>query len=281
MSGESRITDRAHLWRAAVDATGRVPGDVLAQLAAREGLSLLTAQAEACEAGVMPARYARNAATLAPSAQAQLLRGRVLLVGLGGLGGYVLELLARMGVGHITAVDGDFFEESNANRQLLATKDTLGLDKAGAARDRVAAVNPAVELTLVDHFVHGEDFFSLAAAADVVVDALGGLADRPALHAAAAAAGKPVVCAGIAGFTGWVAVVRPGHPDPLGLLHDARRDAAPSVEERLGNLAPTAAMAAAWQSAEVCKLLCGEPAMQGMLVFDLRDAFVTRVTSEV
>lgn len=263
-------------WQALADARGRIAEDVLQAEAARRGLSLLEAQTQVCDAGFLPTRYARNASMLSPAEQGQLLRGHVLLVGLGGLGGHILDMLARMGVGHIVGVDGDIFEESNCNRQLLASCRTLGQGKAQAAAAHAAAVNPAIRFTPVPQFVRGEGFAPLAAQAEVVVDALGGLTHRRALHRAAADAGKPVVCAGIAGLTGWVSVVSPGGADPLFWMEQGETGGE-SAEERLGNLAPAAAMAASLQAAEVLKILTRRKFLQGVLFFDMEDSKIEKI----
>ena len=71
----------------------------------------------------MDERYSRNLPAVSEEEQAVLARRRVLVAGCGGLGGYLIEYLARMGVGEITAVDGDLFEPSNLNRQLLAVPE--------------------------------------------------------------------------------------------------------------------------------------------------------------
>lgn len=89
----------------------------------------------------MEARYLRNFDALTEEEFRALRAGRVLVVGCGGLGGHLIELLARLGVGSLTVVDGDVFEETNLNRQLLSTEALLGCSKAQAAADRVRAVN--------------------------------------------------------------------------------------------------------------------------------------------
>lgn len=89
-------------------------------------------------------RYARNRRSLTTDEIARLHDARVLVAGCGGLGGHVIERLARTGVGAIVAIDCDAFEETNLNRQLLATEDTLGTSNAHAARERIARVNPVV-----------------------------------------------------------------------------------------------------------------------------------------
>ena len=84
----------------------------------------------------MDLRYSRNIPAISPEEQAALKDKKVLVLGCGGLGGYIIENLLRMGVGAITAVDGDSFDESNLNRQLLAAEKTLGINKAIAAAQR-------------------------------------------------------------------------------------------------------------------------------------------------
>lgn len=74
-------------------------------------------------------RYERNIPALEEQEQKLLSSRRVLVIGCGGLGGFILESLARLGVGHITAVDGDVFEESNLNRQLYSSPALLGQKK--------------------------------------------------------------------------------------------------------------------------------------------------------
>ncbi len=262
--------------RAAVNPTGRISENALRDLAVAADLTLLEAQQRACAAGVLPERYARNLRQLTVEQQGRLLNGRVLVVGLGGLGGHVLDMLARMGVGRISGADGDVFEESNANRQMLADTAALGHPKTEAAARHVLRVNPAVQFTPLPVFLRGPALEAAAREADVVVDALGGLRDRGAVEDAAARAGVPLVSAGIAGLTGWCMVVRPGEHGPAMLLGGAD-GSGDGVEERLGNLAPTVAMAAALQSTAVMKLLTGLPVREGMIIFDLEDATMDRV----
>ena len=109
---------RAFLQQGA--AAGLVPWSVQVEAAERSGLSLAVVERRMLEAGLLPARYQRNREMLAVEEQLRLSRSRVVVLGCGGLGGYILEELARLGVGHLVAVDPDVFEEHNCNRQLLA-----------------------------------------------------------------------------------------------------------------------------------------------------------------
>ena len=80
-------------------------------------------------AGQMPQRYLRNEATIGVKGQLKLLQAKVAVVGAGGLGGHAIELLARLGVGYLKVIDGDCFDETNLNRQLLASTQTMGTNK--------------------------------------------------------------------------------------------------------------------------------------------------------
>lgn len=260
------------LARAVVRPDGREAAcldEAAAQTLAREfGLPLREAQALALDMGLTPERYLRNRDGLDPAGQARLLRSLAVVCGLGGLGGYVLETLCRMGVGRIRAADGDAFEASNLNRQLLADGNTLGRSKAEAALARAQLANPAVELAAETAFWDREAMAAALRGADVAVDALGGLDDRPALARAAAEAGVPLVTAAVAGASGWVATVLPGAPGPADLFGSG-----PAAEDVLGSPAPSVAVAANLQCAEALRILGGRaPALAGaLLVFDLDD----------
>lgn len=223
----------------------------------------------------MENRYTRNHMTITDNEQVLLGCSHVLVAGLGGLGGYVLELLLRLGVGHITGADGDHFEGSNFNRQLLATESTLGMNKARAAAKRAAEVNPQVRFTPIEAFLDAEWLARKNAlkGVQVLIDALGGLSQRQMLHQAAAQAGIPVVSAGIAGFIGWVKVIRPGEVNPVDVLakQSGNEDDSQSVEKLLGNLAPVASFAASLQVVLTLKLLLGHSIPKALLVFDLNE----------
>ena len=86
------------------------------------------------------ARHSRNIPALSEADMEKLTGSKVLVVGCGGLGGNIIEYLARAGVGALKVVDGDVFEESNLNRQILSTSENIGKKKALAAAERVRAV---------------------------------------------------------------------------------------------------------------------------------------------
>ncbi|MBR6796948.1 MAG: ThiF family adenylyltransferase [Clostridia bacterium] len=101
-------------------------------------------------------RFTRQLPLLGEDSGKILGEKTVLLCGLGGVGGHVLEALARAGVGRFILVDCDVFEVSNLNRQLLCTADALGTDKVLAGEKRVKAINPSAEVKALKIFLDGE-----------------------------------------------------------------------------------------------------------------------------
>ena len=222
-------------------------------------------------------RYLRNHDSISEEEQAFLATKRVLVVGCGGLGGMVIECLARIGVGYLRVVDGDVFEESNINRQLLSSRMNLGRPKILAAQQRVMAVNPLVVVDAVQAELTVENARELLGECDVAVDCLDNIPARLVLQEAAKEAGIPVVHGAVAGWLGRICVIQPGE-DLLTLLYpepDEMRG-----EERLaGTLSFTAALTASWQSAETVKLLLGKSGLQAeILEVDLMAASVSKFT---
>ena len=123
----------------------------------------------------MDERFLRNEMFWGPEGQARLAASHVILFGLGGVGSYTAECLARSGIGELTLVDSDTVSISNINRQLEALTSTVGRPKAEAVADRVRDINPAC----VVHPVHGlydaahrEEFFPEGCRYDYIVDAI-------------------------------------------------------------------------------------------------------------
>lgn len=104
----------------------------------------------------------------------------VLLVGLGGVGGYAAEILARSGVGRLTIVDGDVVNTTNINRQLIALHSTMGRSKASLWAERIRDINPDIQLEVREQFIRDEETYELldAAAYDFVIDAIDTLSPK-------------------------------------------------------------------------------------------------------
>lgn len=231
----------------------RVVGlDELRLLCVEHGLSLPQGARAALGRDVVPLPLLKNLHSLSIPDQARLMDATVLLAGAGGLGGYVLELLSRFGVGRIVVADGDGFEDSNLNRQLLSTAGNLGRNKARAGAERVGETCPLVTVEALEYFLDAASLPAALSGVDVVVDALGGIAPRLALHEAASRAGLAVVSAAVAGWTALVGSELPGQSGISRMWTDpADKDA----EHVLGSLAPAACLAASLQAAETVQYL--------------------------
>jgi len=111
---------------------------------------------------------------LSPEKTALLKASNIIIVGLGGVGAYAAEMLARTGIGRMTIIDADIVNLSNLNRQLLATHPNLGKSKAELMAERLRAINPEVELTVLNEFLNDDRILEVLKGQeyDYVVDAI-------------------------------------------------------------------------------------------------------------
>ena len=125
----------------------------------------------------------------------RLRRAHVLVVGLGGVGAYAAEMIARAGVGRMTVADADTVNGTNINRQLVALHSTVGRPKAEVLAERLRDINPEIDLSVVNRYIRDEETYALLDAAryDYVVDAIDTLSPKLALIAAALERRLPLV----------------------------------------------------------------------------------------
>ena len=135
---------------------------------------------------------------------------KVLVAGCGGLGGYIIEMLLRLGVREITAVDGDVFDESNMNRQIYATRYTIGKNKAEIAAQRALEINPEIKINAITQFIDQDNVDSIVHECDIAIDALDNIESRKLLAASCSKYGIPMVYGAIGDFTAQAAVIYPG-----------------------------------------------------------------------
>lgn len=245
--------------------------------AAREaGVGLRQVYIAALGTGIWPVRYMRNTASLSAEEQLKLARSRVAVIGAGGLGGNVLMLLARMGIGMINIADPDVFSESNLNRQLVASSKTLGTNKAEAVKNMLFYVNPAVEVQAFPIRLTMENASDILAEADVAVDALDNVPARKILADACKKAGIPMVHAAIAGFEGQVMTIFP-QDTGLDMIYGDHgeppsADTAPEAVMGVPSISP--AILAALEAMEAVKILLGRgrSLKNRMLYVDLENA---------
>lgn len=122
----------------------------------------------------------------------RLVNSSVCVIGLGGVGGYVVEMLARAGVGRMLLIDCDTVSESNINRQIIATKTTVGQKKTDVMLSRVKDINPECDAKAIDVFVTKENAHELVQSmnTDIIVDAIDNVSAKIALIDAAKSEGK-------------------------------------------------------------------------------------------
>ena len=140
--------------------------------------------------------YSRSELLLGEAALERLRQARVTVFGLGGVGSFAVEALARAGVGHLRLVDHDVVGSSNLNRQLFALRSTLGQPKAAVAAARVRDINPDCEVEPRVTFIHRDTLSDLLEPRpDVMIDAIDSLTCKVALIRAAHEQGIPILSA--------------------------------------------------------------------------------------
>ena len=144
----------------------------------------------------MEERHTRTAVLLGTDAPEILKTKRVAVLGLGGVGSYLVEALARAGVGHITVIDKDVYSESNLNRQLYALPETVGKKKTAVVAERITAIDPSITVTPYDAFVLPENIDVLPLAdVDYIADAIDTVSAKIALAVYAKEHGIPMISA--------------------------------------------------------------------------------------
>ena len=140
-------------------------------------------------------QFLRTEMLLGSEALTRLQSARVAVFGLGGVGGYVVEALARSGVGSLDLIDSDTVSVSNLNRQILATHSTVGMLKVDAARNRVLDINPACNVKTWPVFYTPDtaDSFDFTQY-DYIVDAIDTVTGKLALVERAVAVNTPIIC---------------------------------------------------------------------------------------
>ena len=142
-----------------------------------------------------PKYLARTAALLGEDAIGRLARASVFVAGLGGVGGYIVEGLARSGVGEFWICDSDSVSDSNLNRQIIARTDNIGVCKTDAVAERILSINPDAEVRKLDLFLTPENVPALLreASPDYIADAIDTVSAKLALAVSAREMGIPII----------------------------------------------------------------------------------------
>lgn len=271
-----QITDSAgiRLSVLSLESAGRISSET--------GKPLSKIYREALEEGVHPLRFIRNRNTITTDEQLALSRAVVAVAGAGGLGGNVLMLLARLGIGSLIAIDSDSFDETNLNRQAFCTEASLGTLKALEAQRAIAGINSGISVRTITKRLDNENAVEALRGADILVDCLDTIKDRFMLEEAAKALGIPLVHGAIAGFEGQVMTVFPEDRGIVLIYGEApgRKRPSPTPEAQLGVPAVTASIIAGMEVMEVIKIILkkGEPVRNGMLYVDVLAALIHRIS---
>ncbi len=222
---------------------------------------------------MLMSRYGRNIGAITEDEQALLLTKTVLVVGAGGLGGYSVEMLSRIGVGAIKICDFDVFEETNLNRQLYATEETLGESKAVVAKRKINAINSAINVTVYNERFSKENANEMLDGVDVIIDALDNVNGRLLLEKVASEHNIPLIFGAVSGWIGQVCTILPNKPVIEKLFKN--------VPETINPVLPfaTATIAACQVSQAVKVLIDRHPLLDGkLLLIDLENSDIKFVT---
>lgn len=137
----------------------------------------------------------RERALIGGGAVERLKSSRVLVFGCGGVGGFAIEALVRAGIGHLTVVDHDTVAESNLNRQIIATRLTVGQPKVEAVHDRVRIINPELRFRAVSEFADASNISRIIdeAAPDFIIDAIDSVTSKLLIAEEAVRRSIPIV----------------------------------------------------------------------------------------
>ena len=220
-------------------------------------------------------RYSRHIIMdeVGPEGQSALLDGRVLVVGVGGLGSPVVQYLAAAGVGTRGLVDDDADERSNLQRQVVPGDDAVGRPKVESAREFVASLNPDVTVEAHETRLGPENVASLVEGYDVVVDASDNFPTRYLCNDACRLAGIPVVHGAIYKFEGQATTLVPGGPCYRCLFPEAPGPGEIPDCASTGVLGVLPGTVGCVQATEAAKLLLdvGDPLAGRLLFYDALD----------
>lgn len=195
-------------------------------------------------------RYSRN--TILTEDEQRALAGKTAaVIGCGGLGGYLAEMLARLGTGHIKVCDGDIFDETNLNRQLCSTEKNLGSNKAEAVKCRIREISSEVDATAYPKYLNRENAVDILAECDIVLDGLDSIGEKLMLEELCSEYNIPFVHGAAMQWFGQVTTVFPGDETLKKLYHE-------NAAEEHGCPSFTPAVVAGMMVSEALKVLTGK-----------------------
>lgn len=224
--------------------------------------------------GIIPIRYKRNFNTLNFTEQIKLLSSKAAVIGCGGLGGSIIELLARLGIGTILAVDGDTFSESNLNRQQLCVENCLGQQKTQTVIDRIKVINSGIEVIPYCQFVDEKNIAKIVEGVDIVVDGLDNIPARFMVEDTCKKLKIPFIHGAVRGLQGQVATIFPEDVGLSAIYGSRQKHQKQTTEKPVSVLSVTPSLIASLQVTEVLKVLLqrGEPLRNELLLINLENS---------
>lgn len=218
-------------------------------------------------------RYSRHLSlpAIGESGQQRLLTSHVLIVGLGGLGSPAALYLAAAGVGKLTFADFDTVEVSNLQRQVAHTTNRVGELKTHSAREACLAINPDIEINVIDYALEAEELNTLIPTCSAVLDCSDNFPTRFAVNACCVEHKVPLITGAAIRFDGQVMVVRPDKPDaPCYRCLYKDGDETAETCAQTGILGPVVGLIGCIQALEAIKVLCniGDDLSGRLLLFD-------------
>ena len=255
-AGKNFLEDLAYVIDHLGESQLVIEDDALLAWAHSSRLSPRNAQIEALQRRIIPLRYAKNFRALTLPEQRRLCESRVLVCGCGGLGGVLINLLARAGVGTLRLVDGDVFVPSNFNRQWFCDTQELSRPKAEVAGERVRAMNPLIEVEVFSTLMGEDNAGALVEGMDLVMDALDNLPGRFLLAETAKHTRAPFIHAAATGWWGQISTFLPESFLDLHEIYGHQTEKDPA-EDLLGVLGPAPAVIGSLAAFEAIRLLSG------------------------
>ena len=216
-------------------------------------------------------RYARNFTSLTKNQQELLKDSNIAIVGLGGLGGYVLENLLRLGVQKFTLIDMDVFEVTNLNRQLLSTEKNLGNYKTEEAALRAKSINSSVKLKLFTETLN-ENSVHILEETDLVIDALDSISGKLNLEKLCNKMNLPLIYGAISGYYGQIALSTNDNRMVSKIYSNVE-----DYENTLGNLPMTCMITASLQCNLALKYLFKENIEDELIFVDSKSMTIDKI----
>lgn len=216
-------------------------------------------------------RYKRNHSSISKEEQDIIKNTKVAIVGLGGLGGYVLENLVRLGVMNFYIIDKDVFDISNLNRQVIATEANIGKSKAEEAYKRIMEINSKAKVKVFKSTLK-ENSYEMLAGVDVVFDCLDSIESRLDLEKLCAAMDLPLIHGAIRGYYGQAAVSYKDNRIFNKIYKDIKDE-----DESLGNLPMTCMIVGSLQVNLFLKFLFEKDFKNQLILIDVKKMDIDKI----